>query len=121
MVSSLVSSVYVRLRSLVFGLMQRCRSWTLTVFGELLSRLLKIGRSAFGTALVVTSCPSLGLYWSRKASPLAITVYARSSGRRPAVTVAGRQLLDWYVMRRGGRCDHVCVHAADRVPMAGFG
>jgi hypothetical protein len=45
-VSSLVSSVYVRLRSLVFGLMRRCRSRTLTVFGELLSRLLKIGRSA---------------------------------------------------------------------------
>src|SRR5947209_12526862 len=45
-VSSLVSSVYVRLHSLVFGLMRRCRSRTLTVFGELLSRLLKIGRSA---------------------------------------------------------------------------
>jgi hypothetical protein len=45
-VSSLVSSAYVRLRSLVFGLMQRCRSRTLTVFGELLSKLLKIGRSA---------------------------------------------------------------------------
>jgi hypothetical protein len=52
-VSSLVSSVHVRLRSLVFGLMQRCRSRTLTVFGELLSRLLKIGRlptAADGTA-----------------------------------------------------------------------
>jgi hypothetical protein len=46
MVSSLVSSVYVRLRSLVFGLMLRCRSRTLTVLGELLSRLLKTGRSA---------------------------------------------------------------------------
>jgi hypothetical protein len=45
LVSSLVSSVYVRLRSLVFGLMRRCRSRTLTVFGGLLSRLLKIGRS----------------------------------------------------------------------------
>ncbi len=45
-VSSLVSSVYVRLRSLVFGRMRRCRSRTLTVFGELLSLLLKIGRSA---------------------------------------------------------------------------
>jgi hypothetical protein len=45
-VSSLVSSVYVRPRSLVFGLMRQCRSRTLTVFGELLSRLLKIGRSA---------------------------------------------------------------------------
>jgi hypothetical protein len=45
-VSSLVSSVYVRLRSLVFGLIRRCRSRTLTVFGELLSRVLKIGRSA---------------------------------------------------------------------------
>jgi hypothetical protein len=44
-VSSLVSSVYVRLRSLVFGSMQRCRSRTSTVFGELLSQLLKIGRS----------------------------------------------------------------------------
>jgi hypothetical protein len=30
----------------VFGLMRRCRSRTLTVFGELLSQLLKIGRSA---------------------------------------------------------------------------
>jgi hypothetical protein len=45
-VSSLVSSVYVRQRSLVFESRQPCRSRTLTVFGELLSRVLKIGRSA---------------------------------------------------------------------------
>jgi hypothetical protein len=45
-VSSLVSSVYVRLGSLVFDRMWRCRSRTLTAFGERLSRLLKIGRSA---------------------------------------------------------------------------
>jgi hypothetical protein len=45
-VSSLVSFVYVRLRSLASGLMRRCRSRTLTLFGELLSRLLKSGRLA---------------------------------------------------------------------------
>jgi hypothetical protein len=45
-VSFLVSSVYVRLRSSVFKSMRRCRSRTLTVSGELLSQLLKIGRSA---------------------------------------------------------------------------
>jgi hypothetical protein len=39
-----VSSVYVRLRSLVFKSMQPCRLRTLTVFSELLSRVLKIGR-----------------------------------------------------------------------------
>jgi hypothetical protein len=33
-VSFLVSPVYVRLRSLVFGLTQQCRSRTLAVFGE---------------------------------------------------------------------------------------
>jgi hypothetical protein len=44
-VSSLVSSVYVRRRSLMFRLMRQSRSRTLTVFDELLSRLLKIGRS----------------------------------------------------------------------------
>lgn len=44
-----VSSVYVHLRSLVFGLMRQCRSQTLTVFAELLYRLLKIGRSALPT------------------------------------------------------------------------
>jgi hypothetical protein len=54
-VSSLVSSVYVRLRSLVFGLMRRCRSRTLTVFGELSSSLLKIGRSGFDPALEIMS------------------------------------------------------------------
>jgi hypothetical protein len=43
---SLVSSVYVRLRSLVFGLMRRCRSRTLTVSNELSSLVLKIGRSS---------------------------------------------------------------------------
>ena len=45
-VSSLVSSVYVRLRSLVFKLTGPCRSRTLTVFGELLSQPLKSERSA---------------------------------------------------------------------------
>jgi hypothetical protein len=45
-VSSLASFVYVRLHSLVFELMRRRRSRTLTVFGELLSRVLRIGRSA---------------------------------------------------------------------------
>jgi hypothetical protein len=44
-VSSLVSSVYVRLRSSVFELVLRCRSRTSALFGELLSQLLKIGRS----------------------------------------------------------------------------
>jgi hypothetical protein len=37
-------TVYVHLRSSGFRSMQRCRSRTLTVFGELLSRVLKIGR-----------------------------------------------------------------------------
>jgi hypothetical protein len=42
----LVSSAYVRQRSSVFRSMQRCRWRTYTVFGELLSQLLKIARSA---------------------------------------------------------------------------
>jgi hypothetical protein len=45
-VSSLVSSVYVRLGSLAFESMRKCRSRTRAFFGELLSQLLKIGRSA---------------------------------------------------------------------------
>ena len=45
-VSSLVSSIYVRLRSSVFAPTDWRRSRTLTVFGELLSQVLKIGRSA---------------------------------------------------------------------------
>jgi hypothetical protein len=54
-VSSLVSFAYVRPRSLVFGLMRRCRSRTSTVFGELLSRVLKIGRSASPSQFGLTS------------------------------------------------------------------
>jgi hypothetical protein len=54
-VSSLVSSVYVRLRSSVSGSMRRCRSWTLTVFGELLFLLLKIGRLAVRTVIILLS------------------------------------------------------------------
>jgi len=42
----LVSSVYVRLRSSVFRLIRRRRSRTLTVVGDPLSQLLKIGRWA---------------------------------------------------------------------------
>ena len=45
-VSSLVSFVYVRLDSLVFKSMRLSRSRTSTVFSGLLSRVLKIGRSA---------------------------------------------------------------------------
>jgi hypothetical protein len=52
-VSSLVSSACVRLRSWVFGLMRQCRSRTLTVFGELLSRLLKIGRLEVHTVIIL--------------------------------------------------------------------
>jgi hypothetical protein len=44
-VSSLVSSVYVRLGSLAFESMRKYRSRTRALFGELLSQLLKIGRS----------------------------------------------------------------------------
>jgi len=44
-VSSLVSFVYVRLGSLAFESMRKCRSRTRALFGELLSQLLKIGRS----------------------------------------------------------------------------
>ena len=58
-VSSLVSSAYVRLRSLVSDRMQHCRSRTLTGFGELLSQLLKIGRSA------VYHCQVSISYWRR--------------------------------------------------------
>ena len=45
-VSSLVSSIYVRLHSPAFKSTRRPRPRTLTAFGELLSQLLKIGRSA---------------------------------------------------------------------------
>jgi len=48
--SSLVSSVYVRLRSGVFALMRWRRSRTSTVFDERLSQLLKIGSRRFNPA-----------------------------------------------------------------------
>jgi hypothetical protein len=64
-VSSLVTSVYVRLRSSVFVLMFWSRSRTLTVFGELLSQLLKIRR--FEGWREDRACPGLeeiiGLRW----------------------------------------------------------
>lgn len=52
-VSSLVSSIYVRVRSSVFNSMCWRRSRTLTVFGELLSRVLKIGRLAVQRCLTI--------------------------------------------------------------------
>ena len=50
-VLSLVSSIYVHLRSSVFGSMCWPTSRTLTVFGELLSRALKIGRSGIRSSI----------------------------------------------------------------------
>ena len=66
-VSSLVSSIYARLGSSVFGSSICCRrSRTLTVFGELLSRVLKIGRWAVdpapGHRFGERRCPSKMIY-----------------------------------------------------------
>jgi hypothetical protein len=59
-VSSLVSSVYVRPRSAAFNSMHRYRSRTLTVFCVLLSQLPKSGRSAIRPRLYLIFPAQLG-------------------------------------------------------------